>query len=302
MFRIGTVLDADELIDVGFRKASKVNARGNIAKAKVNTAASAISSRLRKVVRSFPSLDRLHPFHRELIDALVGLDGLRHALGTAAWCAEHVDVVARLFRGTDVRQPYGRISSLVKQVRKELEFLEEARSKLEAIPEIDPALPTVIVAGPPNVGKSALVARLSSAKPKVATYPFTTKELHVGHADAKGRKVQIIDTPGLLDRPMEERNKIERQAITALKHLNAVVIFLLDPSETCGYDLAYQERVLEEARAVFSSERIKVVESKGDLARTGKRPSLSAERGPGTAETWKALVAMLDVSNDGRLY
>ena len=43
-------------------------------------------------------------------------------------------------------------------------------------------------------------------------YAFTTKSLFVGHMDHKYLRWQVIDTPGLLDRPLEERNTIEMQA------------------------------------------------------------------------------------------
>ena len=50
-------------------------------------------------------------------------------------------------------------------------------------------------------------------------------------------RFQVIDTPGILDHSLEERNTIEMQAITALAHLKACVLFFFDPSETCGYTI-----------------------------------------------------------------
>jgi len=45
-------------------------------------------------------------------------------------------------------------------------------------------------------------------------YAFTTKSLYVGHMDYKYLRWQVIDTPGILDRPLEERNTIEMQVST----------------------------------------------------------------------------------------
>lgn len=45
----------------------------------------------------------------------------------------------------------------------------------------------------------------------VQPYAFTTKSLFVGHMDYRYLRWQVIDTPGILDRPLEERNTIEMQ-------------------------------------------------------------------------------------------
>ena len=50
----------------------------------------------------------------------------------------------------------------------------------------------------------------------------------------------MIDTPGILDHSLEERNTIEMQAITALAHLKAAVLYFTDMSEQCGYTLPQQ--------------------------------------------------------------
>jgi len=57
----------------------------------------------------------------------------------------------------------------------------------------------------------------------------------------------VIDTPGILDHPLEDRNTIEMQAITALAHLRAAVLYFIDVSELCGTTL--QQQVRETFRA-----------------------------------------------------
>ena len=50
----------------------------------------------------------------------------------------------------------------------------------------------------------------------------------------------MVDTPGILDHSLEDRNTIEMQAITALAHLRAVVVYVMDLSEQCGKTIEEQ--------------------------------------------------------------
>jgi nucleolar GTP-binding protein len=140
----------------------------------------------------------------------------------------------------------------------------------------------VVIAGFPNVGKSQLVERISSARPVIAPYPFTTQGIGVGHVKFGWHRFQVIDTPGLLDRPLEERNAIELQAILALKYLADVIVFILDPSETAGYTMEKQERLLTSVRENFPGIPIIEVENKVDVLRSdSERLKMSAINGEG---------------------
>ena len=82
--------------------------------------------------------------------------------------------------------------------------------------------------------------QVTRADVEVEPYAFTTKSLYVGHMDYRYLRWQVVDTPGILDHPLEDRNTIEMQAITALAHLRAAVLYILDVSEQCGHSVEEQ--------------------------------------------------------------
>jgi nucleolar GTP-binding protein len=303
VFEPPRVLSAQGLLDKAFRRASKATtAKGrtreertkNLAIAKVQAAGDVLATTLESYIKGFPSLDRIPPFYQELIEATIGLQPLRKNLAAADWARKKALELARGFarriqaaRGATAvgairREAFGRLSSVINQIAPNLEALASARRPLKGFPDINPEAPTIVVAGYPNVGKSAFVGRVSTAKPRVAPYPFTTQGVFVGHFDVGYTRFQILDTPGLLDRPMDARNPMERQAITALAHVADAVVFLVDPSETCGYDLSSQMRLLDTVRELFPDVSILVVENKSDLGTRGLgRPAMSTLTGSG---------------------
>jgi nucleolar GTP-binding protein len=298
--RIPTIMDADEILDKAFRRAVKIDAEGDSkfhmiqrkSAARIMATADIISNTLIKYNRAFPSLNDRNEFVAELINVLIGVDELKKALSKVEWAAQKVSELQREYTGkvqraTDLnsmdnerKQYYGRISSVLQRIDKDLKFLQMAREELRKVPDFDSSMPAVVIAGFPNVGKSQLVEKISTAKPQIAAYPFTTQGIGVGHFEKGWRKFQIIDTPGLLDRPLEDRNEIELQAVLALKHLADVIVFVLDPSETSGYSYEKQLHLLESIRTSFEGIPFIEVENKVDLIRTDSdRIKISAMAG-----------------------
>jgi len=220
------------------------------------------------------------PFYRELVEVLIGLENLKRSLShimrgiriVERLSAEYIVEVRSAMSKKEIsrlrREYLGRVSSVIKRLGNDFKLLSEANRKLSRIPDIDPEKPTIIVAAVPNVGKSTLVRKVSSAKPEIAPYPFTTRNLILGHIKIdEVNIIQIMDTPGLLDRPLSERNPIELQAVTALKYLADVIIFLIDPTYHSGYPLDYQLRVLQEIKANFKEIPIVIAINKIDIAK-----------------------------------
>jgi nucleolar GTP-binding protein len=307
-------MTSQELLDRAFARASRVDVRGaatfdhvkktNIAK--ITAIGDMTVTTLLKYVRAFPRMEKEDEFYSQLIDVIIGHDKLKNALGNVTWCAEMCSDLQRVYLLRVRRAPnidavakatkefYGRFSSVINRVEKDLLFCQKARDMLRELPAIDTSIQTIVIAGYPNVGKSQLVERISSAKPTIAPYPFTTKGVVIGHLQSGWRTYQVIDTPGLLDRELEKRNSIELQAILALRYLADVIVLLIDPSETCGYTLERQLALLESVGKNFEGIPLIEVESKSDLeGRPTGRSRISALTGEGIEDLMERVEAVL---------
>ena len=110
-----------------------------------------------------------------------------------------------------------------------------------------------------------LTDQVTRADVDVQEYAFTTKSLFVGHTDYQYQRWQVIDTPGILDHPLEDRNTIEMQSITALAHLQCCVLFFIDISERCGFTLEQQVSLFENIKPLFATKPLIIVATKIDL-------------------------------------
>jgi nucleolar GTP-binding protein len=299
--KIPTVPTADEILDRSLRRAaSRMRGKKNRERADrefVMAVAASLHDRLVKVIRSFPEFESLPPFYRELAEILVGLEKLKIALGGVGWAAKHTrriggEMSREIRRSPDTRgvrkRAVARLSSIVHRVDKDLRFLNEVRNTLRALPALREEF-TVVVAGYPNVGKSSFIRLVSTAEPEVASYPFTTKGIIVGHRMEGRSGVQFVDTPGLLDRPPEERSPIERQAVSALMHAAHEVLFILDPSEMCGYPVGSQLALLEEVRGMVKVPLVVAV-NKADVKAMEGFPNMSTLTGEGVDAVLEALL------------
>ena len=257
-----------------------------------------ISSSMDFLVTKFPHIDDLAPFYKELVKVTIDTGLYKQSLGALVWAKKQVQTlfikhdkeIARSKQMSDInriRKSFsGRISSVMKQIKDNLTYLDECRKVMKRYPSLKTGRTTIVIAGAPNVGKSTLLAVLTGSAPETATYPFTTKKLNLGY-DPKGN--QYVDTPGLLDKPLAERNKIERQAILALKHLASLIIFVIDPTETCGYTIPQQRNLLNDIRKSFPQHVI-LVSNKSDKGATFKNSiEVSATKGTGMQALRKAI-------------
>ncbi|MDD4093488.1 MAG: NOG1 family protein [Methanothrix sp.] len=301
--QLPTVPTSQELLDKSFRRATRAEDNESM----VQNAGNILSDNLSNLIRKFPSFDNLPPFYRAMADIVAGVDRIRISLSRLRWASTQIRDITRESVGkikrsrgldsTPVRKAaFGRFSSVMRSIEKDLLFLNEARNILRKMPTIDPAVPTILIAGYPNVGKSSFIVRITGARPEIASYPFTTRGIFVGHFNRGAQKYQVVDTPGLLDRPMDERNDIERQTVAALNHLQGVVLYILDPSEHCGYPLSSQLSLAEDIKNWIKLP-VLVVANKADILRfesDGTVPEMSTETGQGVEGVLERLVGMIE--------
>ncbi len=212
-----------------------------------------LAGHMNKIIKVFPNFDHLDPFYKELIRATVDYVKLKKSLGAVNWAEKSVRKMTESHLGKikmsrDIkainahrREYYGRVCSIVKQIKKELLFLDDARKIMKGYPNVKTAIPTICICGFPNVGKSTLLAKISSATPEIKNYAFTTKGLNLGYIKTPKVKLQLVDTPGTLNR-FEKMNPVEQQADIAIRHLAELIIYVYDLTET--YDIKEQKKLL----------------------------------------------------------
>ena len=189
------------------------------------------NEKLSKILEDFPRVDDIHPFYSDLLNVLYDKDHYKLALGQLNTAKNIIDKIAKdyvkllkygdsLYRCKQLkRAALGRMCTIMKKHAASLAYLEQVRQHMSRLPSIDPNTRTILVCGYPNVGKSSFMNKVTRADVEVQPYAFTTKSIYVGHTDYKYLRWQVLDTPGILDRPLEERNTIEMQSITAMAHL-----------------------------------------------------------------------------------
>ena len=159
------------------------------------------------------------------------------------------------------------MATVCKRLRDPLVYLEQVRQHLGRLPSIDPNTRTLLICGYPNVGKSSFLKSITRADVDVQPYAFTTKSLFVGHFDYKYLRFQAIDTPGILDHPLEEMNTIEMQSITAIAHLRSAILYFMDLSEQCGYSVSAQMALFRSIKPLFANKLVFIVINKTDIAK-----------------------------------
>lgn len=132
--------------------------------------------------------------------------------------------------------------------------------------------------GLPNAGKSTLISKISSARPKIADYPFTTLYPNLGVVYRDYDSLVIADIPGII----EGAHKGDGMGLEFLRHIerNTVLVLLIDLSDFREspplQTLTVLKNELKSYRSDLLKKKIFVVGNKTDLLdETGREASAS---------------------------
>lgn len=213
--------------------------------AQVDFAAKELAGEIKAASKGMPALDSLHPFERAIVN--IAIDGGEEEYECAKAAAERArksvsaegKELARLTKSAKSKKDreahkesaFQAMAQRVEANRHHILRLKEVAKRLRASQLPKKNLPLAALVGCPNVGKSTLVRALSTGRPEVRDYPFTTRSFLLGHIayedDGHANWFQIADTPGLLP-PRDRHNPLELLTLASLEHLPSAVVYVLD--------------------------------------------------------------------------
>jgi ribosome-interacting GTPase 1 len=131
-------------------------------------------------------------------------------------CLEELLTTIPKHKGTD------KLRADLRRRLSKLKSTSQAKKKIgrhESIYQIDKeGAARVVVLGPPNVGKSALVSALTNATPKVSEYPYTTWTPSPGMMPVDNIQIQLIDTPPLT------RNHVDPELLDLIRNSDLILL------------------------------------------------------------------------------
>jgi len=281
--KISPVESTKTFLDIAFKKARQKGKQKNLTGnwlqiirqkecLKIDIIKYNLATKLKKILEEYPDTRVLSSFYIKLMKLTLDFPQFKKSLGALNWAIQKIgffqkEYVRKIIKTKEKsqinflsKQFYGRISSILKQIKTNLQFLEQARKIMRTYPDIKP-LPTVCIYGFPNVGKTTLLNKLTQTKAKIASYAFTTTTINAGYLKTEQQTIQILDVPGTLARK-ERMNNIELQAELVFQELADLIIYVFDLSEFGGYSIKKQQQLF---RKITQTKPLLVYFSKTDL-------------------------------------
>lgn len=138
--------------------------------------------------------------------------------------------------------------------------------------------------GFPNSGKSTLISKISSAKPKIADYPFTTLEPNLGIVKYKDFKsFTVADIPGIIKGASEGKG-LGHQFLRHIERTRIILFLIEITSENLQKDFEILFNELKSYSPKLIQKKMLVSLSKSDLADSKKIMEISKKKFKGISE------------------
>jgi nucleolar GTP-binding protein len=235
----------------------KLNKQKDLELGKIDFFNVRINSYFTKIIDNFPKFRRLAPIYVDLINLqntkiekieeyLIDIQQLKNRIDEIS-VNQSVKIKNAKTNQTIcfiIKKYFGKVKKAVEGLEETFNELNKISSELNTLPTFEDC-PTISIAGFPNVGKSTLMKKLTNSNVEIKNYPFTTKKLMFGYIKKQSLKqLQLIDTPGLLNR--DNLNLIEKNAQLIIDKYSNLIVFVLDITESCGYKIKDQLKLFKE--------------------------------------------------------
>ncbi|KAL0900318.1 hypothetical protein Bca101_084279 [Brassica carinata] len=234
------------------------------------------SDKLSTILRDFPRLDDIHPLYTDLLRFLFDKDRYTFSLGqvnTARRLITNIgnDYLNLLEFVGSVREcralkasAVAGMFSVVNEITPSLAYLEQLRQHMVKLPLVDADVATLLVAGYPHADKTCFVEGIVDFVAKSVAFD-------VGFTDYSGlMRCQVIDAPGVLDKPVFGECNVVVDAL-ARRLGDAIVLFFLDVSGSCGYSVADQVVFFHSVKVTFVDRPLLVVCDESELMRVSEQ-------------------------------
>lgn len=244
------------------KEETNLNKRKDLEIQKISYLNFKINNQLKKIIKSFPNFKKIPKIYIDLINTSdTNTNKIQDALARILWIINSVEEltensVEKLKRcktqntASFIMKKYlGKINSYYNKNKTYFKLLRDSTSFINKLPTLETNIYTVSISGFPNVGKSTLMKKLSKSNVEIQDYPFTTKKLMLGYIkNDKTKIIQLIDTPGLLGR--DKNNYIEQKSNIIMTSFCNIIVFVLDLTETCGYSIENQIKLLKKTSKI----------------------------------------------------
>ncbi|KAJ0263875.1 Nucleolar GTP-binding protein 1 [Hirschfeldia incana] len=227
------------------------------------------SNKLSTILNDFPPFDDIHPLYTDLLRFVFDKKRYSFSLGQVNTARRLIANVANDYAnllefGGSVKEckalkasAVSEMFSVVNEITPGLAYLEQLRQHMVKLPLVDPDVPTILVSGYPHADKACFFNGIVDFRTKSTAFD-------VGFSGYDGlMRCQVMDR--VLDKPVfgGECNVV----VDALaRHLgDAIVLFFLDVSCSCGYSVADQVVFLYSVKATFVDRPLLVVCDESDL-------------------------------------